>query len=193
MVLPAPPRLSITIGCLSDSLSLSEMARAMTLVLPPGVNGTISVIGCAGESLARAFATGRAQAAVNAASNDHRIDAVMRLVPDDAEVFHHFRPAGLLGVDVGGVLLRRARRWLRAFVADALDHGVVGERLVERLVELRDDRGRRPGGRGEAVAQRHVETGQPLLRHGRNIRHLAGAFGGGDGERADQSALDRTA
>ncbi len=48
IVLPAPPRLSITIGCLSCSLSLSEIARAITLVLPPGVNGTISVIGLLG-------------------------------------------------------------------------------------------------------------------------------------------------
>src|SRR5262245_20920635 len=48
MVLPAPPRLSIRIGCLRASLSRSEIARAITLVLPPGVNGTISVIGFEG-------------------------------------------------------------------------------------------------------------------------------------------------
>jgi hypothetical protein len=42
---PAPPRLSMTICWPSASPSLSAMARAMMVALPPGGNGTTRVIG----------------------------------------------------------------------------------------------------------------------------------------------------
>jgi len=45
MVPPAPPRLSTTICWPSDAVSWSATLRAITVVLPPGGNGTISVIG----------------------------------------------------------------------------------------------------------------------------------------------------
>jgi len=45
MVPPAPPRLSTTIDWPSTSLILSAMIRPTMVVLPPGGNGTISVIG----------------------------------------------------------------------------------------------------------------------------------------------------
>jgi len=45
---PAPPRLSMTICWPSVSLILSATLRAIVLALPPGANGTTSVIGRAG-------------------------------------------------------------------------------------------------------------------------------------------------
>jgi hypothetical protein len=45
---PAPPRLSITICWPSVSLILSATLRAAVLALPPGANGTTSVIGRVG-------------------------------------------------------------------------------------------------------------------------------------------------
>ena len=46
---PAPPRLSITICWPSVSLILSATLRAIVLALPPGANGTTSVIGRVGK------------------------------------------------------------------------------------------------------------------------------------------------
>ena len=48
MVPPAPPRFSTTIGWPSAADILSATLRAITVVLPPGGNGTISVIGRVG-------------------------------------------------------------------------------------------------------------------------------------------------
>jgi hypothetical protein len=45
MVPPAPPRLSTTIDWPSTSLILSATMRPTMVVLPPGGNGTINVIG----------------------------------------------------------------------------------------------------------------------------------------------------
>ena len=42
---PALGRLSITIGCRSDTLISLATARAVRSAMPPGPNGTISVIG----------------------------------------------------------------------------------------------------------------------------------------------------
>jgi hypothetical protein len=48
MVLPAPPRLSMTICCPSISPIFGANTRAMMSVLPPGANGTIMRTGFAG-------------------------------------------------------------------------------------------------------------------------------------------------
>jgi hypothetical protein len=45
---PAPPRLSITIGCFSSSDIRWPITRAMTSLGPPAGNGTISRIGLSG-------------------------------------------------------------------------------------------------------------------------------------------------
>src|SRR6266487_4165935 len=54
MVPPAPGRFSITIGCPSWGESLSDTVRAMMSVPLPGVNGTMTLIGFAGQACAHA-------------------------------------------------------------------------------------------------------------------------------------------
>src|ERR1700680_5131586 len=66
---PAPPRLSTTIGRPSASLSLSAMIRAMMVVLPPGGNGTTSVIGRLGYGWAIAGPETTACVAASAATH----------------------------------------------------------------------------------------------------------------------------
>src|SRR5207245_5714709 len=54
MVPPAPGRFSMTMGCPSWGESLSVTVRAMMSVPLPGVNGTMILIGFAGQACAHA-------------------------------------------------------------------------------------------------------------------------------------------
>src|SRR5713226_6697356 len=102
---PAPPRLSTTICWPSASPSLSAMMRAMMVALPPGGNGTTSVIGRFGYCCAAAGGAAAPMAAVSAiiatiaivANRPHRqnlapispLAIYSALAPDDFTTLDH--------------------------------------------------------------------------------------------------------
>src|ERR1051325_11356966 len=67
-------------------------------------------------------------------------------------------PQPLLAVDVGGVFGRRTGQSLGAFQRQPLADLVAGERVVQRLVETGDDRGRGARGSNGAITQHGLEA-----------------------------------
>src|SRR5260370_6793531 len=63
------------------------------------------------------------------------------------EPAHQRTPPGLLGVDIGRVVLRRARQRYRAFGGKPRAHVVRRKRLPARRIQPADDVARRPGRR----------------------------------------------
>ena len=107
-------------------------------------------------------------------------------------VFTRFRPHRDLAVDDGGKLFRAARLRLGALDGEPAANVVTGERCIERLVELLDDRARRAGRRCQTPSQRHVVARKSRLREGRHLRKERGAPGAGHAQRVDRAGEDVT-
>src|SRR3979490_2577926 len=69
----------------------------------------------------------------------------------DAELLHQRAPLGLLGVDIGGLLLRRARQRIPASGSDARTRLLARKRRAQLGIEPIDDGAIGPARRDHAV------------------------------------------
>ena len=151
----------------------------MMSLVPPGGSGMTSDrpvrIGCARAETGMApSASSAAQIAMRLVRFDIAICLSFTLEADGCD---ELRPSHLLAVDIGRVLLRRARHRFAAFDREPSPHLVGGEHGVELLVESLDDRTRRAGGREQGRPLPHLEAGQARFGDGRDIGPEARAFG----------------
>ena len=87
-----------------------------------------------------------------------------------AGLFHHFRPLGLLPVDILGVILRKSGRRLGTVGGDARLHEVRGQRILQCAVELLDDLWRRAGRTQQAIGLLRLKARQSGFVDGHQVR-----------------------
>src|SRR3954471_16026841 len=98
-------------------------------------------------------------------------------------------PARDLGADVLVELLRAGADRDRARIGEALDDGLVLERLLRLGVDAIDDGARRLGRGDQRVPAAHREVGEAAFGGGRHVGQRGGALVGRGGERLEPPGL----
>src|SRR5262249_2509397 len=163
--------------CPPSSAGIVMPIRPCRLISCATSNGKRGLWARASVSLARcACAKPRTDSAKSFCSSvKSKFIATLRSISFNAGPAHDRRPFRLLGRDVGGVGVGRARKHLGAERREALRHVRLGQRAAQRRIEPLDDPRRHAGGRDDAVVQLAVIPRQAGFGDGRKLIEQGGA------------------